>query len=89
MSRTVARVTDTLCETCYWATCLRRAGTLVAVHCNEMGRSVRVKIDECTSYRGKRAVSKDDYEQIAWVLKTNPSRSKVGFTPPKNRRDEE
>jgi len=40
------------------------------------------KVIECSKYRLKNAPDRYDLEKIAWILRTDPTRTKVGFVLP-------
>ena len=72
-----------LCETCRYAT-VARGRTLQeeVVFCGHMpftDRRVRFAVTSCSDYSDLRRPSLYEMEEIAWVLRSDPSRERIGF----------
>ncbi len=72
-----------LCETCRHAT-VARGRTLreEVVLCSRMpltDRRVRFAVTSCSDYSDLRRSSLYEMEEIAWVLRSDPSRKRIGF----------
>lgn len=70
--------------------CLKCAnGTIVVgetqerVYCGYFDKSVEFIVKECSSFRNRYSVTLSQMEELAWILKTDKSKSFVGFERPK------
>lgn len=82
-----------LCESCRWATVIRgpRTGDEI-VECDQLSyRNQRVPfpVTSCSRYADRRRAGLREMEDIAWVLKSDPRRSQVGFVHSTKLNDEE
>lgn len=77
----VINESGTLCGSCDRATVTRYIGGL-RIFCNAWEREMTSKVIECSKYRLKNAPDRYDLEKIAWILRTDPTRTKVGFVLP-------
>ncbi len=72
-----------LCETCRFATVARgRTLQQELVFCGRMpftDRRVFFPVSSCSEYSDRRQPSLWQMEEIAWVLRSNPSRKTIGF----------
>ncbi|PYT77554.1 MAG: hypothetical protein DMG40_23105 [Acidobacteria bacterium] len=50
-------------------------------------REIRFLVSECTFYEDKRLASKKEMEDIAWILRTDMPRRRVGFISPEQLRE--
>lgn len=72
-----------LCETCRWATVIR--GTRLddeIVHCAQLSwknQRVTFPVVSCSSYGDRRRPTVREMEEIAWILRSDPQRNKIGF----------
>jgi len=72
-----------LCETCRWSTVVRgtRLGDEI-VDCSQLSwRNQRVPfpVVSCSGYGDRRRPSLREMEEIAWILRSDPQRNKIGF----------
>jgi hypothetical protein len=72
-----------LCETCRYAT-VARGRTLreEVVFCSQMpftDRRVKFAVTSCSDYSDSRRPSLYQMEEMAWVLRSDPTRKKIGF----------
>ena len=72
-----------LCLSCRWATIIRgpRLSNEI-IECDQlsyMGRRVTFPVVKCSSYSDRRLASVREMEEIAWILRSDPHRNKVGF----------
>lgn len=82
-----------LCESCRWATVVRgpRVGDEI-VECGRLSyRNQRVPfpVTSCSDYDDRRLPTLRAMEEIAWILKSDPSRHQVGFVRSSKLPDEE
>src|SRR4051794_35449753 len=74
-----------LCDTCHSG--LVRRGAAASdehVYCTIMERGVRTRVVECNRYTDRSSPSLWDLQQIAWVLRTDSKRQKLGFVHSKD-----
>ena len=81
-----------LCQTCRYATIVR--GSTLSdeiIECASLyGRGrITFPVTYCTSYSDRRQASIREMEEIAWVLRTDTNRNKIGFVRASNLRDRE
>jgi len=50
-------------------------------------REIRFPVMECTFYEDRRLASKKEMEEIAWILRTDMPRRRVGFISPEQLRE--
>lgn len=77
-----AQGTESLCNSCYWAHIQRGfAESEEVVLCAFLrpARLVPFKVSQCTDYNDKRIPSKQDMEEIAWIIRTKDVNRAVGF----------
>ena len=71
-----------LCLTCRWATVIRgpRLNNEIVV-CKELypERRVTFPVVKCTGYADSRLASLREMEEIAWILRSDSLRKRVGF----------
>ena len=74
-----------LCLSCRWATIVKGARLHEEiVECGELfgGRNrITFRVTSCTGYSDRRRASLREMEEIAWVLRADPSRKTAGFVP--------
>lgn len=72
-----------LCDTCRHATVMKGAAdSAEVIHCGQVGEFLHFKVVDCNDYDDKAAVSLHALGKIAWVLETDKSGRKIGFTSP-------
>ena len=77
-----AQLTESLCNSCYWAHIQRGfAESEEVILCAFLrpARLVPFKVSQCTDYNDKRVPSKTDMEEIAWIIRTKDVNRNVGF----------
>ena len=82
-----------LCETCRWSTVIRGAklGDQI-VECNQLSfenQRVPFPVASCSRYGDRSQPSLREMEEIAWILRSDPHRSHVGFIRSSRLKDEE
>jgi len=90
---TVDHGQPSLCESCRWSTIIRgaRLGEQI-VECNQLSyRDQRVpfSVTSCSRYGNRNDASLRDMEEIAWILRSDAHRTKVGFIRSNRLSDEE
>src|SRR5262250_7688 len=83
---------ESLCNSCYWAHIQRGfAESEEVVLCAFLrpARLVPFKVSRCTDYNDKRVPSKQDMEEIAWIIRTKDINRPVGFTQNDEANDEQ
>ena len=50
-------------------------------------REIRFPVSQCTFYEDRRLASKKEMEDIAWILRTDMPRRRVGFISPEQLRE--
>src|ERR1700756_4454437 len=78
-----AQLTDSLCNSCYWAHIQRgfaESEEIVLCAFLRPARLVPFKVSQCTDYNDKRIPSKQDMEEIAWIIRTKDINRRVGFS---------
>ena len=76
------QVTESLCNSCYWAHIQRGfAESEEVILCAFLrpARLVPFKVSQCTDYYDKRVPSRQDMEEIAWIIRTKNVNRQVGF----------
>jgi hypothetical protein len=77
------RGSESLCDSCYWAHVQKGyAESEEVVLCAFLrpARLVPFKVRICTDYSDKRVPSKQDMEDIAWIIRTKDVNRQVGFS---------
>lgn len=82
-----------LCESCRWSTIIRgtRLGDEI-VECDQLSyRNQRVPfpVTSCSRYGNRNQASLREMEEIAWILRSEAHRAKVGFIRSNRLPDEE
>jgi len=80
----------TLCQTCSYGHQIKGfRATEEEVFCRYfyLEREIRFPVSECTFYEDKRLASKKEMEDIAWILRTDMPRRRVGFISPEQLRE--
>lgn len=82
-----------LCETCRWSTVIRgtRLGDEI-VECSRLSyRNQRVPfpVASCSGYGDRSQAGLREMEEIAWILRSDPRRSQVGFVHSSRLSDDE
>ena len=85
---TVDNGQSSLCHTCRHATVVRgaRLGDEI-VECGMLGsrnNHIRFPVTSCNNYSNREHPGLREMEEIAWVLRTDPKRHRVGFVPSKS-----
>lgn len=82
------------CVTCRWGIVAR--GPRLddeRTYCRQIGgespKSPSFPVRSCTGYTDRRQPSLWEMEEMAWVLKTNPSRHRMGFVQARKLSDDE
>ena len=81
---------ESLCRTCSRAHIIKGfCASEEEVFCRYfyIEREIRFPVSECTFYEDKRLASKEEMEQIAWILRTDMPRRRVGFISPEQLRE--
>ena len=74
-----------LCDTCHSGLVRRGAADSDEhVHCTIVEREVRTRVVDCNRYTDRTRPSLWDLQQIAWVLRTDSKRQKLGFVHAKD-----
>lgn len=76
------QVSDSLCNTCYWAHIQRgfaESEEVILCAFLRQPHAVPFKVSYCTDYNDKRVPSKADMEEIAWIIRTKSVNRQVGF----------
>ena len=80
---------DTLCRTCSYGHIIKGfRATEEEVYCRYfyLEREIHFPVSACTFYEDRRLASKREMEEIAWVLRTDMPRRRVGFISPEQLR---
>ena len=90
---TVDHGQQSLCEGCRWSTVIRgaRLGEQI-VECDQLSypnRRVLFPVRSCSRYGNRNEASLRDMEEIAWILRSDAHRTKVGFIWSSRLTDEE
>jgi len=84
---TVQNGESSLCHTCRYATIVRGARLRdEIVNCSVLGyRNNRVTfpVTSCSDYVSRQHPSVREMEEMAWILRTDAKRTRVGFVPSK------
>jgi len=78
-----AQLTDSLCNSCYWAHIQRgfaESEELILCAFLRPARPVPFKVSQCTDYSDKRIPSKSDMEEIAWIIRSKGVNRQAGFS---------
>jgi len=81
---------DTLCRTCSYGHLIKGfRATEEEVFCRYfyLERQIYFPVSECTFYEDRRLASKREMEDIAWILRTDMPRRRVGFISPEQLRE--
>jgi hypothetical protein len=81
---------ESLCRTCSRGHIIKRfRANEEEVFCRYfyIEREIRFPVSECTFYEDKRLASKQEMEEIAWILRTDMPRRRVGFISPEQLRE--
>ena len=81
---------STLCQTCSYGHLIKGfRATEEEVFCRYfyLEREIRFPVSECTFYEDRRLASKKEMEDIAWILRTDMPRRRVGFISPEQLRE--
>lgn len=81
---------ETLCGTCSYGHLIKGfRATEEEVFCRYfyLEREIRFPVSECTFYEDRRLASKREMEDIAWILRTDMPRRRVGFISPEQLRE--
>jgi len=81
---------DSLCQTCSYGHLIKGfRATEEEVFCRYfyLEREIHFPVSECTFYEDRRLASKREMEEIAWVLRTDMPRRRVGFISPEQLRE--
>jgi hypothetical protein len=82
-----------LCLSCRWATVIR--GPRISqeiVECMQLSsytRRITFPVIQCSDYANRRAASIRDMEEIAWILRSDSLRKRVGFVRSSELEDKE
>jgi hypothetical protein len=80
---TVDHGQPSLCLTCRFATIVKGQSLRdEIIDCSRLdGRCVPFAVTSCTGYSDQRRASLRDLEDIAWVLRSDATTSRIGFVP--------
>ena len=81
---------ETLCQTCSYGHLIKGfRATEEEVFCRYfyLGREIHFPVSEGTFYEDRRLASKREMEDIAWILRTDMPRRRVGFISPEQLRE--
>lgn len=81
---------ETLCRTCSYGHIIKGfRATEEEVFCRYfyLEREIHFPVSECTFYEDRRLASKREMEEIAWILRTDMPRRRVGFISPEQLRE--
>ena len=81
---------DSLCWTCTHGHIIKGfRATEEEVFCRffYIEREIRFPVSQCTFYEDRRLASKREMEEIAWILRTDTPRRRVGFVSPEQIRE--
>ena len=81
---------DALCRTCSYGHIIKGfRATEEEVFCRYfyLEREIHFPVSECTFYEDRRLASKREMEEIAWILRTDMPRRRVGFISPEQLRE--
>jgi hypothetical protein len=76
------QVTESLCNSCYWAHIQRgfaESEEIILCAFLRPARLVPFRVSMCSDYNDKRVPSKSDMEDIAWIIRTKDVNRQVGF----------
>ncbi len=79
-----------LCFTCTISHIMHFSEFNYDVYCTEIYNKtvpIHQPVIKCNSYREKNQVHKDDYEKIAWIIRSD-KKGKLGFNPPTKEQEE-
>jgi len=69
-----------LCGSCRHGTVMRGAAeSAEQVYCGYIGKPVRVRVVECSSFQGKAVPTLHEMSEMAWVLTVRKHSREVGF----------
>lgn len=72
-----------LCGSCHYASIAKGAAiNEVVMSCSQFRRTPRFPVRACTAYLNKSHPTLHALAGIAWVLRTDPKREKIGFVSP-------
>jgi hypothetical protein len=81
---------ESLCQTCTYGHVIKgfRASE-EEVYCRYfyLEREIHFLVSQCTFYEDRRLASKREMEDIAWILRTDTPRRRVGFVSPEQIRE--
>lgn len=81
---TIQHGESSLCHTCRFATVIKgqRLHDEI-VECSRLSDRARITftVTSCTGYADRRRASIHEMEEIAWVLKSDLHRNRIGFVP--------
>lgn len=87
---TVQNGESSLCHTCRYATIARGARLRdEIINCGMLGyhnSRVTFPVTSCTDYVSRQHPRLSEMEEIAWILRTDARRTRVGFVPSKSLR---
>lgn len=84
---------SSLCLSCRWATVIRgpRLNNEI-VECSQLsyyGRRITFSVMQCSDYADRRLASIREMEEIAWILRSDSLRKRVGFVRSSELEDKE
>ncbi len=69
-----------ICGACRYGTVLRGAAeSAEQVHCGHIGKPVRLRVVECSSFQGKAVLTLHEMSEMAWILTLRKHSREVGF----------
>lgn len=83
IERGAPRTSESLCDSCYWAHIQRgyaESEEIVLCAFLRPARVVPFKVKQCTDYNDKRIPSKQEMEDIAWIIRTKGVNRSFGFS---------
>ena len=96
MKKAALREGESLCRACYWAHIQKgfRESEEAVFCCFGKFRTVPFEVADCTHFSNRTVPSRQQMENIALIIPTEPARKKAGFrgkslaTPPQDEIDE-
>ena len=78
-----------LCGTCRHGTVMRGAAeSAEQVYCTWIGKPVRLRVVECSSFQGKAVPTLHEMSEMAWILTLRKHSREVGFITSRKFREE-
>ena len=81
MKKAALRDEESLCRSCYWAHIQKgfRESEEAVYCCFSRFRAVPFKVADCTDFSSKNVPTREQMEQLALIIPTQPARKRTGF----------